>query len=64
MGRKSAAAKVLVHMPETEEASRELASRAAAVHADIVIRYIQKLNCPAAQKLKLLDSLITSAQSD
>ena len=64
MGRKAAEVRVHVHMPENEEASRELSRTAGAIHADIAIGCIQKLNCPAAQKLKLLDELKKTAQSD
>ena len=64
MGRKRLEVKVHIHMPENEEASRELSRRAGAIHADMALHCIQKLNCPAAQKLKLLDELKKTAQSD
>lgn len=54
---------VIFHFPKTEEGKRELASQAANVHADLVNHYIQKLDCPAEQKLNLLNAVISTAHS-
>ena len=62
MGRKSAEAQVIIHEPETEEESRQLARLTAGLHADMVIEYIQGLSCPARQKLELLDTVIRAAE--
>jgi len=48
----------IVYYHKTVEGQRELAQRAASVHADLVNRYIQSLNCPTEQKEKLLDAVI------
>lgn len=61
IGRRSAPIHIVVHYPKTEEGGRELAQRVAGVHADMVNRYIQNLNCPAEQKAKLLDAVIETA---
>lgn len=53
-----------VQYPNTEEGRSELARRVAGVHADLVNRYIQKLNCPSQQKLALLDAVIQSGQKN
>ena len=52
---------IIVHYPKTEEGKRELAQRAAGVHADMVSRHIQKLTCPSEQKMELLDAVIAAA---
>lgn len=49
---------VIFHFPKTEAGARELALRAAELHADAVIRRIQDLNCSRRQKLELLDAVI------
>lgn len=53
---------VIVHYPKMEEGRNELSKRVAIVHADMVNRYIQKLNWSPEQKLKLLDSVIALAK--
>lgn len=60
--RKSVPIHVIVHYPTTEEGWRELARRVASVQADFVTDTICKLNCPAAQKLALLDAVIATAR--
>ena len=55
---------VIVYYPKTEEGKRELARRVADVHADVVHQAIQKLNCPSAQKLELLDAVIATAKKE
>ena len=64
IARKSAPINVIVHYPKTEKGKRELAERAAGVHADMVNRYIQKLNCPSEQKAALLDAVIASSKME
>lgn len=54
---------VIFHFPKTEEGKRELACRAASVHADLVNHYIQKLDCPAEQKQNLLNAVISTEKS-
>ena len=61
MGRKIAPVNVIFHYPTTEEGKRELADNVAKIHADMVIQYIKKLNCPFEQKIKLLDAVIETA---
>lgn len=61
IARKSVPINVIVHYPKTEEGRRELAVRAAGVHADIVSQYISKLNCPSEQKMQLLGEIIRTA---
>lgn len=49
---------VIVHFPTTEEGERELARRVSEVHADFVLGTLNRLNCPAKQKLALLQAVI------
>lgn len=62
IGRRSAPIKVVVHYPTTEEGKRELAERVAEVHADFVLQYVRKLQCPSKQKEELIDAVIESAK--
>ena len=63
IGRRSVPVKVIVCRPETEEGRRELAVRAAGVHADAVVQIIQGLDCPADQKRRLLEAVIDTAKN-
>ena len=53
---------LMIHFPNTEEAKLELAKHVARVHAESVSTYIKRLNCPADQKLQLLNAIIAAAQ--
>ncbi|MCD8014926.1 MAG: hypothetical protein LUG99_17480 [Lachnospiraceae bacterium] len=63
MARKSAEIHVIVHYPKTEAGKRELAERVAGIHAETVSQYIKNLDCPAAQKELLLDSVIETVSN-
>ena len=62
MGKKSAPVNVIFYYPKTEEVQQELAQRIASVHANFVLQYIRKLNCPSWQKEQLLDAVIESSK--
>ena len=49
--------KIIVHYPETPEKQAQFDARVAKFHAEYVGQYIEKLNCPTDQKLKLLDAV-------
>ena len=49
--------KIIVHSPETAKKQAEFDARVAKFHAEYVAQYIEKLNCPTDQKLKLLDAV-------
>lgn len=53
---------LMIHHPNTEEAKLELAKHVAQVHAESVSASIKRLNCPANQKLLLLNTIIAAAQ--
>ena len=50
--------KIIVHYPETPEKQSQFDMRVAKFHAEYVAQYIEKLNCPTEQKLKLLDAIV------
>ncbi len=58
MAKTSAPIKVITHYPTTKAGSLELAERVTGAHADMVNRYIRKLNCPSNQKEQMLDDII------
>lgn len=64
IGRKSAPIEIVVHYPTTEEGKRELAERVAGVHADFVLQYVRKLNCPSKQKEELIDAVIDTVKKE
>ena len=49
--------KIIVHYPETPEKQAQFDARVAKFHAEYVAQYIEKLDCPTDQKLKLLDAV-------
>ena len=60
--RKMAPIHLILHRPETAEAQAELARRVAVIHANAVIRQLKSLNCPAARKLELLETVAANAK--
>jgi len=62
--RKKAPINLIVHVPETEAGKEELAKRVSEVHAEAVIRRLNGLNCPAGQKLALLDAIIEAVKKE
>ncbi|OUO17900.1 hypothetical protein B5F94_00435 [Flavonifractor sp. An4] len=49
---------LIVHYPKTPEKQAELDHLVAKVHAQYVLGYIEKLDCPTEQKLKLVDAIV------
>jgi len=56
--------KVIVHHPKDPKDIATLQKRVAAVHANAVLRYLEKLPCPKEQRVKLLNTVIEKAQGD
>ncbi len=48
---------IIVHYPETPEKMALFEKRVAKFHAEYVADYIEKLQCPTWQKLKLIDAI-------
>lgn len=48
---------IIVYYPETPEKQALFDARVAKFHAEYVVQYIEKLNCPTEQKLKLVDAI-------
>ena len=53
---------IVVHYPQTDEGKRTLAQRMAGVHADWVCDKLKKMNCPADQKVQLLNAVVDTAK--
>lgn len=49
---------IVIHRPKTEQAQQELAARVAAAHAEAVVGYIKRLECPADQKTSLAEKIM------
>lgn len=56
--RQSAPIRVVAHYPGTGAGRQELARRAAEVHAEFVADAVRRLDCPARQKLELLQAVL------
>ena len=50
--------KIIVHHPKSPENISILEKRVADIHAEAVLRYIDKLVCPKEQRINLLNALI------
>lgn len=48
---------IIIHYPERPENQALLAARAAKLHAEYVVQCIEKLDCSAEQKLKLMEAI-------
>ena len=53
---------VMIHLPQKEADREELSARVARAHADAVLTYLKKLNCPIEQKQALPDAMIRDAK--
>ena len=49
--------KIIVHYPKTPEKQLRFDACVVKFHAEYVAQYIEKLNCPTEQKLRLIDSV-------
>lgn len=52
----------VVYAPTTEESKLELSKRVAYIHAEAVLNRANRLNCPRAQKIALIDAIIETVQ--
>ena len=48
---------ITVYYPEMPEKQALFDAREAKFHAEYIVQYIEKLNCPTEQKLKLVDAI-------
>ena len=60
--RRMAPIQLIVYSPNTKEGAEILAKRAADVHAASVHQRLKALNCPADQKLELLNAVIETVR--
>jgi len=50
---------MIVHQPKTKEDRKELERKAAILHSQAVLQYVQQLACPNDQKQALIEELHT-----
>ncbi len=48
---------VIVHLPKSKEQQQEPKKRVATIHAQAVLEYIRRLECPLEQKLALIKAV-------
>jgi hypothetical protein len=48
---------IIVYYPKTPKKQTEFDACVAKFHAEYVTQYIEKLNCPTGQKIRLLDAV-------
>ena len=58
--RTKAPLKTVFYHPTSEEETRQLAKNVAGMHVNAINARIEELNCPASQKLRLLDAVIAA----
>ena len=49
--------KLIVHYPKKQEDIFMLEKKVATVHAEAVVKYIEKIQCPKEQKISLLNAI-------
>lgn len=54
---------VAVHVPEGEAGRQALAGRVAGAHAEAVFGVMDNLDCPAGEKLALLQAVLDAVQA-
>ena len=54
--------KVMVHYPTAKKDISALQQKTAKIHAQAVASYLQNLNCPKEQKLRLLNDIKSSTE--
>ena len=50
--------KIIIHYPKTTEKQAEFDALVAKFHAEYVVHYIENLNCPRDQQLRLIDAIV------
>jgi len=55
---------IVIHPPQTEDGNAELKRRLAQLHAESVLRYVNHLKCPVAQKRELVNLILAQAVSE
>ena len=55
---------VIVHYPKDSENKKELETSVSKLRAEFIIDYINKLNCPYEQKLRLADAVAEKIKAD
>jgi hypothetical protein len=60
--RQTAPINLTVYYPKTKDGQAELAERVSELHTTAVTQQLQALNCPASQKLEILDALIKTVK--
>ena len=55
---------VIVHYPKDSEKKKELETSVSKLRAEFIIDYINKLNCPYEQKLRLADAVAEKIKAD
>lgn len=50
---------MIIHHPQTKEDREELKRKAALIHSQAVLQYVQQLSCPNDQKQALMEELHT-----
>ena len=52
---------IIVYYPETVDKQAEFEAMVTKFHSEYVCRYIERLRCPVAQKLALIDAVASMA---
>lgn len=55
---------IILHFPNIKDFEKGLAKKVAELHAEAILDYLEQLDCPAEQKLALLNSVLKQVQRD
>ncbi len=55
---------IIIHTPKTAEGKTELEHRVAQLHAESVLKHVNKLNCPAEQKRQIIETIIRLIENE
>ena len=54
---------MVVHYPKAADKRNELSKSVAILYAESIVRYIEKLNCPAEQRLAIMDAILETVKT-
>lgn len=55
---------IILHYPNIKDFEKGLVKKTAELHAEAILDYLEQLDCPAEQKLALLNSVLKQVQRD
>ena len=54
---------MVVHYPKAADKQDELSKMVAMLYTESIVRYVEKLNCPAEQRLAIMDAILETVKT-